>query len=393
MHRLPLILLLALLPGAAQRDPRYDHSVVSQVRIDLRELGYPPKDVIPSGESAIRALAVAPGGTLYGATSGARAHLFQLDPRHGYVVPLGWLPGKVVHHALAVAANGDVYIGTAPAVDSNGAGYDGFTGSALLRYTPPAAGRQHTEIEKACAVQELGIPVKGQGIYALAMDRGRGVLYGLTYPGGDFFSFNLASVTFQTHGRVARRKMPGEKFENEKAIGRALVIDREGDVYTSGEGGSLVCFRLKTRELESLPLTVPTVPGREPYSRVDAWTEDASGILYGGGSDGYLFRFDPVRMRLDNLGKPLNQYRIRGLVTAPSGKLYGIGGDQDEMARLFSYDPATGVYEMLGMIDVNRRPYYSWQGYVFDAMAIGTDGTVYLGQAERRSKLYLYYPN
>ena len=76
-----------------------------------------------------------------------------------------------------------------------------------------------------------------------------------------------------------------------------------------------------------------------------------------------------------------------------NGKLYGIGGDNDEMARLFSYDPARGGYEMLGMIDVNRRPYYAWQGYVFDAMAIGTDGTVYMGQAERKSKLYLFYPN
>jgi hypothetical protein len=40
----------------------------------------------------------------------------------------------------------------------------------------------------------------------------------------------------------------------------------------------------------------------------------------------------------------------------------------------------------------NRRPYYSWQGYVFDAMAAGLDGRVYMGQAERKSKLYLYYP-
>jgi hypothetical protein len=57
-----------------------------------------------------------------------------------------------------------------------------------------------------------------------------------------------------------------------------------------------------------------------------------------------------------NLGKPLNQYRIRGLVYAPNGKLYGAGGDDDEMVRLFSYDPVTGGYELLGFLDVNRRP-------------------------------------
>jgi hypothetical protein len=47
---------------------------------------------------------------------------------------------------------------------------------------------------------------------------------------------------------------------------------------------------------------------------------------------------------------------------------------------------------MLGMIDVNRRPYFSWQAYVIDALTIGIDGTVYLAQADRKSKLYLYHP-
>jgi hypothetical protein len=56
--------LLMMLAGAtavrAQRNPTYDRSVVSQIRIDLRDLGYPPVDVIPPDDSAIRALAVAP---------------------------------------------------------------------------------------------------------------------------------------------------------------------------------------------------------------------------------------------------------------------------------------------------------------------------------------------
>jgi hypothetical protein len=123
---------------------------------------------------------------------------------------------------------------------------------------------------------------------------------------------------------------------------------------------------------------------------VDAWAL-VDGVLYGGTSDGYLFRLDPKALRVENLGKPLNQARIRGLAFA-GGKLYGAGGDDDEMARLFSYDPARGVYEILGMIDVNHRPYYAWQAYVVDALAAGTDGALYIGQAERKSNLYIYYP-
>ena len=62
------------------------------------------------------------------------------------------------------------------------------------------------------------------------------------------------------------------------------------------------------------------------------------------------------------------------------------------MARMFSYDPATGAFQILGFVDVNRRPYYTWQAYVIGAMVAGLDGTIYLGESERISKLYLFYP-
>lgn len=55
-------------------------------------------------------------------------------------------------------------------------------------------------------------------------------------------------------------------------------------------------------------------------------------------------------------------------------------------------DPSTGAYTILGFVDVNRRPYYSWQAYVIGGLACGSDGTVYIGENERISKLYLFYP-
>jgi len=388
------VLVVSTPPLSAQRDRSYDFSVVSQVRIDLRDLGYPPVDVIPSDQSAIRALTVAPDGTLFGATSGEHSHLFLLDPRHGYVEPLGRLADtKTVYHSLVVDERGDVYIGTALAVDNNGEGYDHYAGGHLLKYVPARdKSRKGIRIEQDCPVVDLAIPVKGQGIYTLAIDRPRGMIYGLTYPDGEFFRYEIQPGVVKTYGRVAANLIPGEKFEHEKAIGRALALDQDGNVFTSGEGGRFYRFNIKTQQLERLEIGLPSVPGREVYNRVDAWTADADGNLYGGTSDGYLFRLNSANLTVVNLGKPLNQYRIRGLVLAHNGKLYGIGGADDEMARLFSYDPASRLYELLGMIDVNHRPYYSWQGYVFDSMVVGLGGTVYMGQAERKSKLYLYYP-
>jgi len=379
--------------GQGFRTTEYSSRMVSQVRIDLRDLGYPPIDVIPSDECAIRALAVSPGGALYGATSGTRSHLFVLFPENGYVQPLGFLQGvTTVHRSLVISKAGYVYIGTAKQVDNNGQGYEGYAGGHLLKYIPKNDESKPIRIDTPLDVTDLGIPIRGEAVYTLAIDRERDSIYGLSYPHGQFFSYDIAAAKFAVHGKVAENIMPGEKFENEKNISRALAVDDAGNVFCSGENGSIYRFDAEKRRLEKLKLTAPTVLGREPYNRVDAWAKDPSGIFYGGTSDGYLFRLNPKTLEMDNLGKPLNQYRIRGLVIAPNDKLYGIGGDDDEPARLFSYDPARGVYAMLGLIEVNRRPYYAWQAWVIDALAIGNDGTVYLGETERKSKLYLYYP-
>lgn len=384
MRILPFLLCAAA--AFAQRTLDYDHSVVMQTRIDLRDLGYHPADVIPPEESAIRALAVAPDGTLFGATSGKRSHLFLMRPVHGFVQPLGFLKGvSTVHHSLAAGPNGEVYIGGSLAVDNNGEGYEGYEGGHLYEYVPD--GREESRpirVDAPANVKDLGIPVPGEGVYAMAADGG-GRIYGVSYPGGQFWTFFQGN--FEILGRVAERRPPGERFERDLNIGRAIVV-ANNFAYVSGEKGAI--WRASGNRLERTGLTAPTVKGREPYNRVDAWVEGPEGILYGGTSDGYLFRIE--RGRLENLGKPLNQYRIRGLVYAPNGLLYGIGGDDDEMARLFSYDPKRGAYEMLGMIDVSRRPYCAWQAYRVDAMAIGPEGTIYIGQAERKSRLYLYYP-
>ncbi len=60
------------------------------------------------------------------------------------------------------------------------------------------------------------------------------------------------------------------------------------------------------------------------------------GSLFGGSSDGIFSDWTRSVYAYEDLEKPLNQYRIRGLAFAPNRKLYGVGGDDNEMARLFS---------------------------------------------------------
>jgi hypothetical protein len=364
----------------SQRDLDYDKVVVQQTRIDARDLGYTPIDVIPDGESGITSLTVAPNGYLYGATSGKHAHLFALIPLHGYVQPLGVIPGATaVTNAVAVSSTGDVYIGASPS-------------GHLLKYTPHDEFDQQIKIGTPLPVTDLGQAIPGESIFALTIDRDANVVYGLTSPSTHFFEYSIASGKFRDFGVVAENIPRGENFEKDKIMSRVLVVDRAGYVFASGENGSFYRFDPKAQKLIKLPIHAPTLPGREPWARVDAFVLDSSGIIYGGTSDGYLFRLDPEKLSVTNLGKPLNQYRIDGLVRGPDGKLYGVGGDKLEVARLFSYDPSTGSYEELGIVDVNRRPYYVGTAYVIGAMAIGNRGTVYIGENERISRLYLFYP-
>lgn len=375
-----MLFFLIATSARAQRSPDYDNVTIPQHRIDARELGYPPLDVIPNDESAITALTVAPDGNLFGVTRGRKSHLFVMNPRHGTVQPLGFLPeAPGAGQALAISGAGDAYIGTSP----NG---------HLYKYVPANLDHQPINVKGPCTVADLGRVMSGEGIYAMTVDRTRETLYGLTSPNAHLFRYSIAKREFTDLGIVSREIPPGEKFETEKIFSRMLILDLQGKVYCSGENGSLFLFDPDQGNLKKLNLQAPAVPGRESWTRVDAFFMDPSGIIYGGTSDGFLFRFSPEKLILHNLGKPLLQTRIAGLVGGANGKIYGIGGAEDEMARLFSYDPETASYEIPGFIDVNRRPYYSWQAYVIKAMALGLDGTIYIGQSERISKLYLFYP-
>ena len=46
----------------------------------------------------------------------------------------------------------------------------------------------------------------------------------------------------------------------------------------------------------------------------------------------------------------------------------------------------------MGVLGVDRSPYYAKRPYEFDAMATAQDGTIIIGESDRRAKLFLYMP-
>ncbi len=414
LRRTTLVWLCAAVSLGAQHWVNPD---VEAHRIDLRELGYPEVNQIPANSSAITSLLAAPGGKIYGGTSGAEAYLFVYDPAINKVRHLGRVKGEQgIHHSLVADARGSLYLGAginvlrpleltrkiANARDSISDAlwadvkkpYQSYAGGRLYRYDPAAGDRQVPMPEDACPLEDLGVAVPGNGIYALAINPRAETIYGISYPDGRLFEYRIAQKQFRDLGELDRRVVFHGPERDWRSLPRALVVDTSGRVYTSGEDGLLVYFDPGQEKILSTGLKVPgeyyPVQAYTGHPVAECFVKDAKGLIYGGSSDGFLFSFDPAARRLVNLGKPRVSRRLRALTLGRDGRLYMVAGERFEPCRLFSFDPMGGGFRDLGI--VARSPHYSWRGYQFNSMTSGADGTIYLGESERRSHLFFYLP-
>jgi outer membrane protein assembly factor BamB len=388
-------------------------------RLDLRDLGYPEVNQIPANSSAITSLLAARSGKIYGGTSGDEAFLFLYDPSTNKVKHLGKIKGQQgIHHALVEDGDGYIYIGTgisvfgevdltskipnAPESISNTLWsdikrpYERYAGGHLYRYDPAAGDGQVLFPEDACPLEDLGIAIANNGIYALTIDPRARILYGITYPDGHLFAYGIPQKEFRDLGEIDHQIVFHGPERDWRSLPRALVVGDLGRVYTSGENGSLVYYDPKSGKIQSTGMKIPgeyyPVQAYVGHPVVDSLSKDEAGLIYGGSSDGFVFSFSPTTMKLVNLGKPRISRRLRALTIGQDGLLYMVAGERDEPCRLFAFDPKGGGFHDLGVIAVDRSPYYSWRGYQFDSIATGADGTIYLGESERRSHLFIYLP-
>ncbi len=78
----------------------------------------------------------------------------------------------------------------------------------------------------------MAIPVKGEGIYSLTIDNASGTLYGISFPSGIFFSYNILSKSVRTFNNTVPTQTEKDTFHEfsvgpEKYISRALVVDKK----------------------------------------------------------------------------------------------------------------------------------------------------------------------
>ncbi len=253
------------------------------------------------------------------------------------------------------------------------------------------------------SVEDLGVPVKGEGIFSLLCNAEGTVLYGISIPSGNFFSYNIENKQTKVYQEIAPTKESlkileaGYALSPEEYLGKSLISDEKGFIYGSLPVNKLFCFDPQKETFEILETELPEVWGRRTLGRVEAWAKAKDGTLYGGNSgDGQLFALDPVSREITNLGKPIMMNRLKGLTFANNGKLYGIAGALPGYAHLFSYDADNGGFQDLGnpefrMTAPGIEQGIQWRGFQLGSIAASEDGKyIVMGEDEALSQLLVF---
>lgn len=390
-------------------------------RMDFRDLGYPAATMIPADDSPIAALLAHSNGKVYGATSGKQSYLFVNDYMTNKTYPLGKIPGSMgVHKSLVEGKNGMIYIGTGMnelvdvplsnempygrrAIENQlwtdiKAKYDGFEGGRILAYDPQVGDQQVYLPEDTAIIKNMGIAVEGNSIYAMTVSTHKNKIYGISYPDATFFEFDITTGSLTNHGQWLTTQSYAGPERSWRSVPRSLVCLADGRVVSSGDGGMITYFDPGDQKVHQTSLRIPgeywITQKYEGYPVVEQILIDQDSSLLGSTSDGFIFQMNPKLDQLHVIGKPMVERRVRAMTIGPDRQLYMICGERTNVCRMFSYDLSEKRNGFLdyGVLGVDRSPYYAKIGYQFDAMCTAADGTIFIGESDRRAKLFFYVP-
>jgi hypothetical protein len=326
----------------------------------------------PAGETAIACMQHDPAGGLYCGTAGSKAHLLAalLRGDTGVVFDLGSAPGAASIDAIAVGDEHVCALASGP------------DGAALWRWPRFARNfliqewtlSRHAP-EKVCDLFS-GARVAG----AAAAPDGTAI-YGITDPPGELFRLDATSWAATILCKV----------DGERRFGRCIALDRSGRVWGTRGPGTIWRCDPHTGRIDDVA-AIPAAAGRAQHTQASAWAlDEATGRLYGGTTpDGFLFHLDPETAQATALGKPTRLEEVNCLTVGRDGRVFGACGLEEDIGHLFCYEPDRGALRDLGIpvSTLAARQY----GYHFRCMLTGRDGEIYLGQHERISHLWIYFP-
>lgn len=389
-------------------------------RLDYRDMGYPGVTEIPADDSRISALITGANGYIYGATSGKQAYLFLYDNLINKVRPLGKIPNtQGIHHTMVEDSKGNIYIGTGlnlldeipltrdfpgghRAIETQlwkdiKAYHEGFEGGKILKFN---AGKYSEKVylpEDNANVDIVGTVQKNNSIYALTIDKARDIIYGITYPEASFFSLNLKDNKLTDYGTMFDTLVYSGPERSWRSVSRSLLCLKNGNVLTAAKDGLIAIF---DPAIGKFNYTTMRIPGEYweswnyiGFPVIEQLIEDKNDIIWGTTSDGFLFTINLKTQTTTDLGKACISRRVRAMSLGLDNNLYFITGQLDEPCKLFSYniDKNSG-YKYWSYLAVDHSPYYAKRAYQFEAMTTGLDGSIFIGESDRRGKLFIFIP-
>ncbi len=266
--------------------------------------------------------------------------------------------------------------------------------------------------------ESFGVAPEGEGVLTMNMDVWRRRIFGLTWPTGRFFRYDLPTGSWRDFGPVAALGERG-RGETYRTVCRSIAVDpRDGCAYFSVSTGQIIRYRPEADALEQVAgddlrkdyfgLYDPTSPGHMGYNwRQVAWYPGDCMIYGVHGNSGYLFRFDPRAERVEVLDRITSDpsrrsgmfdqfsYGYLGFALGPDGRTlyYLTGGPIYEQGRRVAGKASTAMGESKGRENLHlvtwdiptrtRRDH----GAIFlpdgsrpanvNSIAVGPDGTVY----------------
>ena len=103
--------------------------------------------------------------------------------------------------------------------------YQGYEGGHIYRYDPKTGDTRTYTNDDPSPLEDLGIPVPGNTVYAMTWNPDRTVLYGLSYPDAHFFVFDVATRKTRDLGDVVKRKVFSGPERDWRTVPRALYCD------------------------------------------------------------------------------------------------------------------------------------------------------------------------
>ena len=320
-------------------------------------------------------------------------------------------------HVNFVEANGKLYFATHTGVYTIIDGMEKM-GIPPEGYKPYPGGHLLAYDLKSGKFEDFGIVPQREGVLAMNMDAAHGRIFGLTWPSGSFFRYDLAKHDLKNFGKSCAEGEDG-KGAAYRTICRSIAVDREsGRAYYSTSEGAIFVYRPETDSVEPVQgedlkkdyfgLYDPTSPGHMGYNwRQTVWYPREKMIYGVHGNSGYLFRFDPSVPRVEVLerltsgpsraGGMFDQfsYGYLGFTLGPDGHTlhYLTGAPIYQGGKRLAGKSSTAMGEAKGLEDLHLVTYdipkarYTDRGSIFyqngqrplyiNSIAVGKNGNVY----------------